>query len=166
MKPARIAITALAFSAAGLIGLAMNEGYSDRAIIPVPGDVPTIGFGSTRNVRLGDTTNPVEALERAGREINLEYEAALKRCVKSPLFQHEYDVYVDMAYNIGATGFCNSTIVRRLNAMDYTGACEAILMWKLYKGKDCSLPENSRLCGGLWTRRLEARAKCLGDTDG
>lgn len=158
----RTAVAALSLSAAGLIGLVTSEGYSDKAIIPVPGDVPTIGFGSTRNVRMGDTTNPVAALKRAGKEINEEYEAAIKRCVKVSLYQHEYDVYVDHAYNVGAKAFCESTIVKRLNEQDYEGACNAILMWKKYKGLDCSLPVNARICGGLWTRRLEAREKCLG----
>lgn len=155
-------IAVLVFSAAGLVGLVMSEGYRGEAYVPVPGDRPTIGFGSTRDVRMGDRTDPVSALARAQREINEEYEQALKRCVQVPLYQHEYDVYVDMAYNIGATGFCQSTIVKRLNQEDYEGACEAILMWKLFQGNDCSLPENQRLCGGLWTRRLEARAQCLG----
>lgn len=155
-------IAALSLSAAGLIGLVTNEGYRDEAYIPVKGDVPTIGFGSTRDVRLGDRTNPVAALMRAHEEVNREYEQALKKCIRVPVFQHEYDVYVDMAYNIGASGFCASTIVKRLNAEDYEGACEAILMWKFYKGNDCSKAENSKLCGGIWTRRLRAREECLG----
>lgn len=159
---ARVAIAALSLSGAGLIGIAINEGYTDRAVIPVKDDVPTLGFGSTRNVRMGDTTNPIAALKRLGHEVNTEYEAALKRCVKVDLHQHEYDVYVDHAYNVGAEGFCNSTIVRRLNQRDYKGACDAILMWKKYKGFDCSTPGN-KVCYGLWKRRLESRAKCLGE---
>jgi len=162
IKFPRTTIAALSLSASGLIALVMSEGYSDKAIIPVPGDVPTIGFGSTRNVRMGETTNPIAALARAGREINQDYEAVLKRCVTAPLYQHEYDVYVDMAYNVGAHKFCSSTIVRRVNSGDYEGACEAILMWKKYKGLDCSLAVNSRICGGIWTRRLKAKAECLG----
>lgn len=158
----RTPIAALAFSAAGLIGLVMNEGYKGDAYIPTKGDVPTIGFGSTRDVRLGDRTDPVSALIRAQREVNQEYEQALKQCVTVPLYQHEYDVYVDMAYNIGAPRFCRSTIVRRLNQGDYSGACDAILMWKLYKGHDCSKAENRSLCGGIWTRRLKAQAECKG----
>lgn len=155
-------IAALAFSAAGLIGLVMNEGYKGEAYIPTKGDVPTIGFGSTRDVRLGDRTDPVSALMRAQREVNQEYEQALKQCVTVPLYQREYDVYVDMAYNIGPARFCRSTAVRRLNQGDYSGACDAILMWKFYKGNDCSKAENSKLCGGIWTRRLRAREECLG----
>nr|WP_055100673.1 glycoside hydrolase family protein [Alloalcanivorax xenomutans]CUR48474.1 Phage lysin \ len=163
---ARTAVAALVFSAAGLIGLARNEGYRGEAYIPTEGDRPTIGFGSTRNVRMGDTTDPVSALARLGHEVNQEYEAALKRCVHVPLYQHEYDVFVDHAYNVGVAAFCGSTIVKRLNRRDYTGACDALLMWRFYTvrpgdKRDCSLPENKSLCGGLWTRRQEARQLCL-----
>lgn len=168
-KGARTAIAALTLSAAGLIGMAINEGFTDRAVIPVPGDVPTIGFGSTEGVQLGDRIDPVTALQRKHREISETYEAAVKRCVKVPMYQHEFDAMVDTTYNIGATAFCNSTMVRRLNAGDYLGACDAILLWKMYTDRstgrryDCSLPENRRICGGIWERRKKAHAQCLGE---
>ena len=47
-------IGAMVLSAAALVGLALHEGYSDKAIIPVKGDVPTIGFGTTGGVKMGD----------------------------------------------------------------------------------------------------------------
>jgi len=160
----RTAIAALTFSAAGLIGLAMSEGYTDSAIIPTKGDVPTLGFGTTTRpdgtpVRMGDKTHPVEALQRKARDI-VKFEGALKSCVRVPLHQAEYDLYVDHAYNIGAGAFCGSTIVKRLNAGDYAGACNAILMWNRVGAQDCSQPGN-RICWGLWERRLATRDKCL-----
>ena len=42
-----ITLAALTLSAAGLVAVVSSEGYSDHAIIPIPGDVPTIGFGTT-----------------------------------------------------------------------------------------------------------------------
>ena len=163
MKNPRTAIATLAFSAASLIGLAISEGYTDQAIIPTKGDVPTLGFGTTTRpdgspVRMGDRTNPVEALQRKARDIS-KFEGALKSCVKVPLHQAEYDLYIDHAYNIGSGAFCSSTIVRRLNAQDYPGACDAILMWRRVDQQDCSVPGN-RVCWGLWERRLAAHAKC------
>lgn len=163
MKHHRAAIASLALSAAGLIGLAISEGYTDKAIIPTKGDVPTLGFGTTTRpdgspVRMGDTTNPVDALQRKARDLQ-KFEGALKSCVHVPLSQAEYDVYVDHSYNIGSAAFCSSTIVRRLNAGDYAGACDGILMWRRVKQQDCSVPGN-RVCWGLWERRLAAHAKC------
>lgn len=161
----RLPLAALMLSASALIGIALNEGYTDRAVIPVKGDVPTIGFGTTTRpdgspVRMGDRTTPVEALARKSRDIT-KFEGALKRCVRVPLTQGEYDAYVEHAYNIGPVAFCDSTIVKRLNAGDYKGACDAILMWKRVGKQDCSVPGN-RICPGLWTRRLETHAKCIG----
>lgn len=49
MSKLRIAIGALALSAAALVGLAQREGYTDRAVQPLPGDKWTNGFGSTTN---------------------------------------------------------------------------------------------------------------------
>ncbi len=165
MRHPRTAVGALAFSALSLIGLALSEGYTDKAIIPTKGDVPTLGFGTTTRpdgtaVRMGDTTNPVEALQRKARDLQ-RFEGALKQCVTVPLYQHEYDAYVDHAYNIGTGAFCSSTIVRRLNAGDYQGACDAILMWKRVGQQDCSIPGN-RICWGLWQRRLATHKQCLG----
>jgi lysozyme len=157
----RLGVAALMLSAAGFVGIALNEGYSDKAIIPVPGDVPTIGFGTTEGVKPGDTTTPPKALARALQDVS-QYEGAIKRCVTAPLHQHEYDSFVDLAYNVGPGAFCRSALVKKLNAGDYAGACAEILRWRFYQGKDCSAPEYRRLCGGLWTRRQAANAKCLG----
>lgn len=130
----RVKIAGLSLSAIALVGIALHEGYSDRAYTPVPGDVPTIGFGTTEGVKPGDTITPPKALQRALQDVQ-KYEGALKRCVKVPLHQHEYDAYISLSYNIGPTAFCNSTLVRKLNAEDYAGACAEILRWDKFKGQ-------------------------------
>lgn len=159
----RTLIAALALSAAGLVGIAVDEGYTSRAVPdPVKGAaVPTIGFGTTGGVKMGDTTTPVKALQRKLTDVQ-RFEGALKRCVKVPLHQYEYDAYINLAYNIGPTAFCNSTVVKRLNALDYPGACSAILKWKMVGDVDCSVSGN-RQCAGLWARRLKTRSQCLGE---
>lgn len=130
----RVQVAALALSASALVGIAMHEGYSPGAYIPVPGDKPTIGFGTTEGVQMGDRTTPQDALERLLRDAT-RYEGAIKQCVNVPLFQHEYDAFASLAYNIGPTAFCNSTLVRKLNALDYLGACEEIKRWDKFQGK-------------------------------
>jgi lysozyme len=152
-KRARTGIAALCLSAAGLVGLVSYEGYTDTAVIPIPGDVPTIGFGTTEGVKLGDRTTPPKALKRALSSI-YTYEGAIKQCVKVPLHQYEYDAAVQLSYNIGATAFCNSTVVRRFNALDYAGACDAFLMWDKAGG---------RVVAGLVNRRQSERRLCLGE---
>jgi lysozyme len=173
MSRARIAIGLLTLSAAGFVGILQREGYTDVAIIPTKGDRPTNGFGSTFKedgspVRMGDRTTPVKAAQRSLVHIQKD-EGALKQCVGPdvPLSQAEYDIYVNLAYNIGTFNFCTggkagqtSTIVKRLRAFDYAGACASILDWKKAGGFDCSTPGN-QICAGVWTDRLNAHAACM-----
>lgn len=172
----RSLIAILVLSAAGLVGIAVDESYTPRAIPdPVRGTaVPTLGFGATTGVRMGDSTTPPKALGRMLTDVQ-RFEAGLKYCIKVPLHQYEYDAYVNLAYNIGLgksgakDGFCYarrgglSTLATRLNAMDYPGACDAILDWRMVGDVDCSAPGN-RSCSGLWARRLKTHRQCLGQT--
>lgn len=152
MKYGRSAVAAFVLSAAGLVHIAIGEGFRDTAYIPVPGDVPTIGFGTTEGVKLGDKITPPKALERSLADIS-KFEGAIKQCVKVPLYQREFDAYTSLAYNIGSGAFCKSTLVKRLNVGDYVGACEAILMWNKFKG--APLP-------GLTKRRQQEYRMCVG----
>lgn len=152
MNKARIAISALALSASALVGIAVHEGYSPVAYRPVPGDVPTVGFGTTEGVKMGDRIEPVQALTRKLADVQ-RFEGALKQCVRVPLHQHEYDAFLSLAYNIGPGAFCGSTLVRLLNQGQYAEACAQISRWTKFRGQD--LP-------GLVKRRAEERAKCEG----
>ncbi|MCL2345153.1 MAG: glycoside hydrolase family protein [Desulfobulbus sp.] len=156
----------LSLSAAALVGIVLTEGYTGRAAPPLPGDKPTIGFGSTTRldgspVQPGDQTTPPEALSRALADVQ-RFEGTLRQCVTAPLAQHEYDAYVSLAYNIGPAAFCGSTLVKKLNALDYAGACAEILRWRFFQGRDCALPGSG--CAGLATRRQAEFRRCLGET--
>lgn len=157
----RTALAALTLSAAGLVAIVTPEGYTDHAVVPVKGDVPTIGFGTTGGVKMGDTTTPPKALARALMDVQ-KFEGAIKTCVKVPLHQYEYDAYTSLAYNIGPTAFCKSSLVNKLNTEDYSAACNEIMRWAYYKGKNCAAPENARFCGGLATRRQAEYQQCTG----
>jgi lysozyme len=161
----RIAIAALSLSASALVGLAVHEGYTDNAIIPVKNDRATYGFGSTFRmdgspVQMGDKTNPVESLQRTLAHIQKD-ELGIKQCVTAPLFQHEYDTMVDFSYQYGVRTLCRSSMVRFANAGDYERSCNSYLLYKYAGGYDCSTPGNRR-CYGVWARQLERQKKCLG----
>lgn len=160
----RFAPVYLALSAVALVGIVVTEGYTDKAIKPLPGDKPTIGFGSTTRadgsaVQLGDRTTPPEALARALQDVQ-RFEGALKQCVTAPLHQSEYDAYISFAYNVGEDAFCDSSLVKKLNGLDYPGACAEILRWRYFQGKDCSMAVNR--CAGIWLRRNAEYKLCLG----
>lgn len=148
----RTVIAALSLSAAGLVGIAQWESYTDTAVIPVKGDVPTIGFGATNGVKIGDRTTPPRALVRLLSDANSHSEG-IKRCIKVPLYQYEFDAYSSLAYNIGVNAFCDSTLVRKLNAGDYTGACAEVLRWDRFKGRQLA---------GLTKRRQAEYKLCIG----
>ena len=143
-------IAAISLSASALVAIALHEGYRENAYVPLAGDVPTIGFGTTTGVKLGDKTSPEKALQAALRDIQ-KFEGALKQCVNVPLTQGEYDVYISLSYNIGSNSFCRSTLVKKLNGQDYEGACKEILRWDKFQGQ--RLP-------GLTKRRQEEYLKC------
>jgi lysozyme len=145
-------IATISLSATALVALLLHEGYRENAYTPVAGDVPTIGFGTTTGVKLGDRTSPEKALTVAMRDVQA-FEGAIKECVTVPLHQYEYDAYTSLAYNIGSNAFCQSTLVRKLNTQDYVGACNQILRWDQFKGKPLA---------GLTKRRQEEYKKCLG----
>ncbi len=153
MRPLRMAVATLALSAAGLVGIAVHEGYRPTAYRPVPGDVPTIGIGTTGGVRIGDSIDPVQALVRKLDDVR-RFEGALRTCVTVPLHQHEYDAFLSLAYNIGSGAFCGSTLVRLLNQGDYRAACDQILRWDKFKGEPLR---------GLTLRRQAEHRQCLGD---
>jgi GH24 family phage-related lysozyme (muramidase) len=168
----RILVAALTLSAAAFVGRAVHEGYTDGAVIPVKGDVPTLGFGMTQRpdgtpVRMGDRTNPVEALQRT-LAYTLRDDAQIKRCVTVPLHQAEYDLMSDFAYQYGVGALCKSSIVDRANAGDYAGSCAAYLMYR-FVGKgaqryDCSTTVDGRpnkRCWGVWYRQQQRHAQCM-----
>jgi lysozyme len=138
-------------SATALVGIASWEGYVEKAYQDIVG-VWTIGFGTTAGVKPNQSITPVVALQRKIEDIQ-KFEGAIKQCVTVPLHQHEYDAYLSLAYNIGPTAFCNSTLVRKLNASDYEGACKEILRWNRAGGQ---------VVKGLDNRRKSEYQKCLG----
>ena len=148
----RTTVASLALSASALVGIALHEGYKPMAYTPVAGDVPTIGFGTTEGVKLGQSTTPERALVRLLADAS-KFEQAVKRCAPVPMYQHEFSAYVSLAYNIGEGAFCRSTVAKRLNAGDYKGACEAILMWDKFNGKPLA---------GLTKRRKAEKEMCDG----
>ena len=161
MRHPRTLVAALSLSAAGFVGILEREDYREKAYAdPTYGwSVPTVGFGSTDGVKQGDSLKVVPAIQRALSDAS-KFEGALKKCVKVPLNQVEYDLYVNLSYNIGSGAFCSSTLVKRLNNKDYQGACNAILMWNQSNGQDCSAPGN-RSCSGLWKDRLKSHSACM-----
>ena len=149
----RTQVAALSLSAAALVGIAVHEAYRGEAYLPTPNDVPTIGFGETKGVKLGDRTSVekalVQLLARTG-----EFEQGLRRCLGDDtlMTQYEWDAVVGWAYNVGLGNACSSTLVRK--ARLGLPFCSELLRWDRQKGQ--VLP-------GLTKRRQQEYQQCLGN---
>lgn len=154
----RIAIAALTLSASAFVGIAVNEGYEPVARPPIPGDPPTLGFGETKGVNHGDKTTPVRALVRLIESAD-GYQRGVKRCVTVPLYQNEFDAYVDFSYQMGTSKFCSADFVKRLNAGDYVGACNGMAYHP--DGRPAWSNAQGKFWPGIHARRIRNRDLCL-----
>lgn len=165
MKHPRTTIGVLSLSAAAFVALVAHEGYTDKAVVPVKGDRPTVGFGSTFRddgtpVQMGDTITAPQAVQRTFKHIEKDANI-IKQCVTMPLHQAEFDILNDFAYQYGTTATCKSSMVRHINAGRYAEACQAYGQYK-FVGKpprDCSVRANG--CYGVFTRSQERVRKCM-----
>lgn len=160
----RILVASLTLSAAAFIGLVSHEGFTDRAVIPTKGDVPTVGFGSTYHengtkVKMGDTVTPINALKKAHAHISKEEQIFRNTLPGVFLTQGEYDVYMNFVYQYGTGTWSKSSMRTALLNDNPKAACDNLLKYKYAAGYDCSTPGNKR-CMGVWTRQLERHAAC------
>ena len=104
------------------------EGFSSRAYLD-PVGVPTQGWGHTDGV---DLTDPPVSEEVAFGWLVGDTRIALRAvrdAVKVPLTTRQKMALGSLAYNIGASAFATSTLVRFLNAHNYYAAAEEFPRW-------------------------------------
>ncbi len=189
MSTARMPAAGLGIGAAILAAWIAAEGFSADPIIPVRGDVPTIGHGATRyedgtRVTLAD---PPITRERA-RELAINLlEQQYGACVRDSLgdtrvHPAEFAQAVDFAGQYGCGAWRGSSMLARTRAGDYAGACQSYLYWRFMTSTqplqgfsayrwdgagrparwrfDCSAPGN-KVCRGVWTRQQARHAACM-----
>ncbi|MFU2113656.1 lysozyme [[Pasteurella] aerogenes] len=99
----------------------------------------TIGVGHTGYVDNKPVSKGMKISQDKSRELLLKdlrrFEKTVNDSVKVPLKQNQYDALVSLAFNIGEGAFARSTLVRKLNALDYQGASVQFLVWKNAGGR-------------------------------
>jgi lysozyme len=117
------------------------------------GGIPTVCFGETRGVKLGDEYTADECRAMLGDAI-VEFEERMRACLREPdaVPAKSYVAFTSLSYNIGSRAFCGSTVARRANAGNYAGACDAILWWNKAGGK---------VVQGLVNRRKDEHRLCM-----
>lgn len=79
-------------------------------------------------------------------------EDAIKNLVKVSLNQNQFDALTSFVFNVGVDAFSQSTLLKRINSKDYTGAANEFTRWK-YAGGNISQ--------GLLSRRKREQALFL-----
>lgn len=116
----------------------------------------TIGYGWTqpvdgKQIRAGMTIKE-ETAERLLRTGMVGYESDVSKLVKVKLTQGQFDALVSFAYNLGARALSTSTLLKKLNAGDYSGAADEFPRWNKAGGN---------VLAGLTRRREAERALFL-----
>lgn len=79
-------------------------------------------------------------------------QAAVNQLVKVPITGNMYDALVSLVFNIGMGNFKNSTLLKKLNVMDYNGAAAEFPKWKFADGVESA---------GLLARRAQEQSTFL-----
>lgn len=118
-----------------------------------PAGIPTIGYGHTHNVKLGDTCTQQQADEWL--EDDFFYATSdVKAVVKVPLTDNQLDALASFVFNLGVRKLIQSTLLKKLNAKDYTGAANEFDKWVFAAGKKLN---------GLIARRAEEKKLFKGE---
>jgi len=116
------------------------------------GGVLTYCTGATENAAWGKTYTPAQCRAQLDRDLE-RHAAGIAMCIPlARLTDGQKVAFVDVAYNVGVSAFCGSSMARRTNAGDMVGACNALLMWNKVGGKEVR---------GLTRRRQAERELCL-----
>lgn len=123
------------------------EGLELEAYLDI-GGVPTIGWGHTGGVKLGDTITAEEADDLFDKDTD-RFEAAVDLLTHGRATDNQFAALVSFAYNVGEGALKTSTLLRLHNEGDYAGAAAQFARWNRAAG---------RILKGL-TRRRAAEAQ-------
>lgn len=131
--------------------------FEGRSLIAYldPVGIPTICDGITASVKMGDIATHKECDDKLKVELFKADNAILLNVHPDVLFSmpvHRRAALISFIYNVGPTAFERSTLLKKLNAGDWYGACNELPKWVYAKGKKLR---------GLERRREAERKLCL-----
>jgi lysozyme len=110
--------------------------------------VPTIGYGHTRGVSLGDSCTEAQAEAMLVKDLE-DTERQVIFYTKSLLTQNQFDALVSWTYNLGAGNLAASTMLKCINASKWDEVPDQMKRWDKCNGQPLT---------GL-TRRRKAEAE-------
>lgn len=147
-------IAAVGAAAAALLTVQVPrfEGMVLRGYVD-PVGVVTACAGHTKTALLGRSYTRAECEQFLTNDL-AQHAQGVKACISRSMTTGQSAAFVSIAYNVGVSKFCNSTITKKFNLGDVQGACAEISRWTYAKGK---------LLPGLVKRRATERAMCEGN---
>lgn len=124
-----------------------------------PSGVPTLAWGETAGVQMGDTCTKEQADRWLCEDLTDRCKAVRAMCKVSPS-PNELGALVSLAYNIGRSGLAGSTVLKQHNAGNRDAAARAFGLWNKARvnGSLTALP-------GLTARRAREAALYLTPED-
>ena len=108
----------------------------------------TVGYGHTTGVKSGQHITQQQADNFLDEDIEKTRSKVISM-LKIALNENQESALISLAFNIGTTALAKSTLLKKLNANDITGAADEFLRWNKAGGQ---------VLKGL-TRRREAERK-------
>ena len=128
----------LTISKNGLSMIASFEGFEPKAYY-CPAGVLTIGYGHTgtnaqgQELKEGDTVNHEQAMRLLYEDVLWAEDAVNEQRLN--LTQNQFDALVSFVFNVGATAFAHSTLLKKLKSCDFEDAADEFLRWNKAGGK-------------------------------
>lgn len=119
------------------------------------GGIPTYCFGETTPTTQREFT-PEQCKTFLSTRLERDFGPAVDNCITHPLPPSRKAAYASAAYNIGIGAFCRSSMVRKENAGDTRGACDALMLYNKINVHGVLV-----YSPGLNNRRTEERKLCL-----
>lgn len=151
-----IALGGTAIAALAIFYTGKWEGLRTKAYRDMIG-VPTICYGNTTGVKMGDTATKEQCDERLAADL-LRHWNGIAAC--APSIKNAPDGFkvamLDLAYNIGVGAWCGSSLRRLTEEKRYRQACDKTLEFVYARGE---------YLRGLENRRRDLHKVCVKDLD-
>lgn len=128
----------LTISQNGLSMIASFESFEPKAYY-CPAGVLTIGYGHTgtnaqgQELQESDTVTHEQAMRLLYEDVLWAEDAVNEQRLN--LTQNQFDALVSFVFNVGATAFANSTLLKKLKSCDFDEAADEFLRWNKAGGK-------------------------------
>lgn len=127
--------------------IAKWEGLETTAYRDIIG-VPTVCYGETRGVKLGDTYTKEQCMQMLQVAVG-DYYSKIQPCMTNKQIPVGVQAsLLELAYNVGTGAACKSTMMKLANQGKYKEACQELDKW---------IRSGGQVIKGLQNRRSESK---------